>query len=110
MSYVGQHECGAIRIEAEASRRAVTICYCKQCLRLAGYAWASVPVAGSTVTGKDHLNWYQSSDCAPGVLQELQGAPVFLSPRQAPYGVDSGLSASAERFENQEAHFRGGQG
>ena len=80
MKYVGACECGAVRYEAEAERRGVTICHCGQCARTAGHAWSSVsvPLEALRITGEAALKWYSSSERARRGFCDKCGSSLFF--------------------------------
>jgi len=56
--------CGAVKIEMTGELPAPTACHCSMCRKQSGHHWASVelPRDQLSVTGSDHVQWYQASE------------------------------------------------
>ena len=56
--------CGAVQIKIAGELPAPTACHCSMCRKQSGHHWASIelPRDQMTVTGADHVQWYQASE------------------------------------------------
>jgi hypothetical protein len=79
----GRCLCGAVRFEADAPLRPVSVCHCRQCARWTGsYVMAtSVPLAQFRLTGgEDAIGWYAASDVAERGFCRTCGSSLFWKP------------------------------
>ena len=55
--------CGTVQITVTGPLPAPNACHCGQCRKQSGHYWAStdVPRNRITITGSEHVSWYQSS-------------------------------------------------
>ena len=60
----GSCQCGIVRFDVTDVPTAPTACHCVQCRKQSGHylASANVPKASVSITGVEHLTWYQSSE------------------------------------------------
>jgi len=71
--------CGLVRYEISGSVRPVVGCHCTQCRKSSGHYVAATQTAKSdiTITGQDHLSWFQSSDNARRGFCRTCGSQMF---------------------------------
>jgi len=85
----GHCHCGAIQFTLTAASAGVLACHCNDCQRMHGNfnAFLAAPIADVTLTGADHLVWYQSGEttrrafcgtCGSRVLKEVSNAGRWL--------------------------------
>lgn len=62
-THTGSCLCGQVRITVRGELGAADACHCVQCRRQSGHYFAStnVPRAALSVTGMEHVRWYQAS-------------------------------------------------
>jgi hypothetical protein len=81
MSHTGSCLCGAIRFRIDGELAPIQLCYCRQCRKAQGGAFAAVvPVAASAfrfIRGEDVLRAYESSAGKERVFCGRCGSPVF---------------------------------
>lgn len=76
--------CGDVRIRVEGDLGSVDACHCSQCRKWSGHVWASTDVLHEqmTITGSEHIRWYQSSEkvrrgfcarCGSSLLWDVKG-------------------------------------
>ena len=66
-TYHGGCHCGAVTFVINGPLRAVRVCHCRDCLKLAGFTWSATNVPEDQITftaGEEMIDWYQSSDIA----------------------------------------------
>ena len=78
--------CGAINIEVEGDLPEADACHCSQCRKQSGHYWAStdVPTSAVTITGEDHIRWYQSSEKVRRGFCDTCGSFLFWDPIHHP--------------------------
>lgn len=56
--------CGEVQIEIIDDLPAPTACHCSLCRKQSGHHWASVELLRDqlSVTGSEHVQWYQASE------------------------------------------------
>jgi hypothetical protein len=71
--------CGAVGFEVAGALPGNDACHCSQCRRWSGHYWASadVPRAALTVSGEEHVRWYQSSAKVRRGFCSLCGSVLF---------------------------------
>ncbi len=74
--------CGAVQIQVRGDLPAPTACHCKKCRRHSGHFEASVdvPRTAVTVTGSEHVKWYQSSEKVRRGFCGTCGSSLFWDP------------------------------
>lgn len=74
--------CGAVKIEVAGDLPAPDACHCSQCRKQSGHYWASTDVLNSalTISGEDHVRWYQSSEKVRRGFCVSCGASLFWDP------------------------------
>ena len=81
MSHTGSCLCGAVRFRIEGDLAPIQLCYCQQCRRAQGGAFAAViPVSASMfrlIDGEALLQGYESSPGKERVFCRRCGSPVF---------------------------------
>ena len=81
MGYTGSCLCGEIRFRVESELEPIQLCYCQQCRKAHGGAFAAViPVAVSAfrlLSGEQSLKAYESSPGKERVFCGRCGSPVF---------------------------------
>jgi hypothetical protein len=80
--HTGSCLCGAVRIEVRGDLPGPDACHCSQCRRWSGHVWASTDVRREnlTVTGEEHLKWFQSSPKARRGFCGTCGSVLFWDP------------------------------
>lgn len=79
----GRCLCGAVRFEADAPFRPVSVCHCRQCAQWTGsYVMAtSVPPSRfRLIAGDAALGWYAASDIAQRGFCKTCGSSLFWKP------------------------------
>lgn len=78
--------CGAVRFVVTGDLKAPDACHCSQCRRVSGHVWAStdVPDDRLTITGEDHLRWFQSSAKVKRGFCGTCGSALFWKPIHQP--------------------------
>ena len=78
--------CGAVRFVVTGDLRAPDACHCSQCRRVSGHVWAStdVPDHRLTITGEDHVRWFQSSAKVKRGFCGTCGSALFWKPIHQP--------------------------
>ncbi len=78
--------CGAVRFVVTGDLKAPDACHCSQCRRVSGHVWAStdVPDDRLTITGEDHLRWFQSSAKVKRGFCGTCGSALFWKPTHQP--------------------------
>lgn len=61
--HTGSCLCGRVRFEVKGALAAADACHCTQCRKQSGHFFAStnVPRASLSVSGDEHLRWFDSS-------------------------------------------------
>ncbi|WP_430416573.1 GFA family protein [Parasphingorhabdus sp.] len=74
--------CGAVTIEVAGDLPAPDACHCSLCRKQSGHYWAStdVPSTALTISGEDHVRWYQSSEKVRRGFCDSCGASLFWDP------------------------------
>lgn len=56
--------CGHVRFRVDGELQPPDACHCSQCRRQSGHYWASTDILRSalSVSGEEHLTWFQSSE------------------------------------------------
>lgn len=74
--------CGAVRFTVEGDLGHSDGCHCTQCRKASGHFFASanVPRSALTVTGEEHIRWYQSSAKVRRGFCGRCGSPLFWDP------------------------------
>jgi hypothetical protein len=82
MIHKGSCLCGAVRFEIAGALPQPTACHCTACRKHSGHYEASVDVPRDalTVTGMDHVRWYQSSKKVRRGFCETCGSSLFWDP------------------------------
>ncbi len=83
----GSCSCGAVRWEANGEMREVVACHCKQCRKQTGHYYAATNTSNDslTITGDDHLTWYQASESAKRGFCKHCGSALFWKPHGRDY-------------------------
>ena len=78
--------CGAVRFVVTGDLKAPDACHCSQCRRVSGHVWAStdVPDHRLTITGEDHVRWFQSSAKVKRGFCGTCGSALFWKPIHQP--------------------------
>ena len=78
--------CGAVRFVVTGDLKAPDACHCSQCRRVSGHVWAStdVPDDRLTITGEDHVRWFQSSAKVKRGFCGTCGSALFWKPIHQP--------------------------
>ena len=78
--------CGAVRFVVTGDLKAPDACHCSQCRRISGHVWAStdVPDDRLTITGEDHVRWFQSSAKVKRGFCATCGSALFWKPIHQP--------------------------
>jgi hypothetical protein len=74
--------CGAVTFEISGELGAPDACHCSQCRKQTGHFLAStdVPKAALSVSGEEHVGWYQSSEQARRGFCKACGSTLFWDP------------------------------
>lgn len=74
--------CGVVRFTVEGDLGHSDACHCTQCRKASGHYFASanVPRSALTVTGEEHIRWYQSSAKVRRGFCGRCGSPLFWDP------------------------------
>lgn len=74
--------CGRVSFTVAGNLRPPDACHCAQCRKQSGHYFAStnVPRADLTVTGMDHVSWYQSSEHVRRGFCATCGSFLFWDP------------------------------
>jgi hypothetical protein len=80
--HTGSCLCGAVRFTVEGELKAPDACHCTQCRKQSGHVWAStdVPREALTLTGDEHVTWYQSSEKVRRGFCSRCGSVLFWDP------------------------------
>lgn len=80
--HTGSCLCGAVSFRVEGELGAPDACHCRQCRRQSGHVWASTDVQRSalTVTGENHVTWFQSSERVRRGFCSTCGSVLFWAP------------------------------
>jgi hypothetical protein len=75
--------CGAIRYEVRGPLRDVVNCHCGQCRRAHGHyaAYTNAEWSAVTLSGAEHLRWFESSDFARRGFCTTCGSSLFWERR-----------------------------
>jgi len=78
----GSCQCGIVRFDVTDVPTAPTACHCVQCRKQSGHYFASanVPKASVSITGVEHLTWYQSSEKVKRGFCSKCGSWLFWEP------------------------------
>ena len=71
--------CGAVSFQVEGELTPPDACHCSQCRKASGHYWAStdVPRDAVTISGKDKVGWFQSSEKVRRGFCKGCGSPLF---------------------------------
>lgn len=71
--------CGAVRFETTGRLREVVACHCSQCRRQSGHFYAATWIedTGLSVTGEEHITWYEASGTARRGFCRHCGSALF---------------------------------
>ena len=85
-THTGACLCGAVRFVVTGDLKAPDACHCSQCRRVSGHVWAStdVPDDRLTITGEDHVRWFQSSAKVKRGFCGTCGSALFWKPIHQP--------------------------
>ena len=74
--------CGAVTFEVAGEIPAPDACHCKACRKSSGHYFVSadVPRSAITITGEDHVRWFQSSEKARRGFCSGCGSSLFWDP------------------------------
>lgn len=74
--------CGQVRFRVDGELHPPDACHCSQCRRQSGHYWASTDIARAalTVTGEEHLTWFQSSEKVRRGFCSRCGSFLFWDP------------------------------
>ncbi len=80
--YQGRCLCGQVHFSIEGELGPADICHCRQCRQWTGHVLASTEVARSalTITGLEHLQWFQSSVKVRRGFCRHCGSSLFFDP------------------------------
>ncbi len=75
-----------MRFVVTGDLKAPDACHCSQCRRVSGHFWAStdVPDDRLTITGEDHVRWFQSSARVKRGFCTTCGSALFWKPIRQP--------------------------
>ena len=78
----GSCSCGAVSWEVEGEMRPVVACHCTQCRKQTGHYFAATNTSNDnlTITGGDHLTWYEASESAKRGFCKHCGSALFWKP------------------------------
>ncbi|QPC87973.1 GFA family protein [Mesorhizobium sp. NBSH29] len=78
-SHAGSCLCGAVRFNVDGPLRGILYCHCSQCRKQTGhfYAATSVSEADLTVSGDEHISWYNASEMARRGFCRNCGSALF---------------------------------
>lgn len=78
--------CGSVRFVVTGDLKDPDACHCRQCRRVSGHVWAStdVPDHRLTITGEDHVRWFQSSAKVKRGFCGTCGSALFWKPIHQP--------------------------
>ncbi|MEZ5923700.1 MAG: GFA family protein [Hyphomicrobiaceae bacterium] len=82
----GRCLCGAVRYEADAPFRPVSVCHCRQCAQWTGAFVMATSVAADRfrlVSGDASLGWYSASEIAKRGFCRNCGSSLFWKPNDA---------------------------
>lgn len=80
--------CGAITFQVSGElEHQPEACHCTQCRKVSGHFLAAVNVKRSqlSLTGHDHVGWYQSSEKVDRGFCKICGSTLFWRPNMAGY-------------------------
>lgn len=74
--------CGAVTFEVTGDLPAPDACHCRKCRKHSGHYFAStdVPRSALTVSGAEHVTWFQSSDRVRRGFCSVCGSSLFWDP------------------------------
>lgn len=74
--------CGAVRFEVSGELRSPDACHCVQCRKWSGHFFVStdVPRSALTVTGLEHVGWFDSSAKVRRGFCRHCGSSLFFDP------------------------------
>jgi hypothetical protein len=80
--HCGSCMCGAVTFEVGGSLSPPDACHCTQCRKQSGHYFAStdVPRGALSVTGAEHLAWFQSSERVRRGFCRQCGSSLFWDP------------------------------
>ena len=80
--HTGSCLCGAITFTVSAPLKGPDACHCGQCRKQSGHYWASTDVKRSdlSITGEEHVRWYQSSPKVRRGFCDTCGSFLFWDP------------------------------
>lgn len=82
MTHSGSCLCGAVRFTVEGELAPPSACHCSKCRKHTGHyeAGTDVPRSAVTITGEDHLTWFQSSEKVRRGSCRTCGSSLFFDP------------------------------
>lgn len=80
--HTGSCLCGAVSFEVAGDLHAPDACHCVQCRKQSGHVWASTDVKREalTLSGDEHVRWYQSSEKVRRGFCKTCGSFLFWDP------------------------------
>jgi len=71
--------CGAVKFEVAGALNPPDACHCSQCRKQSGHFWAStdVPRKDLTITGREHIRWFRSSERVQRGFCSICGSFLF---------------------------------
>lgn len=74
--------CGAVNITVQGELPQPSACHCTACRKHSGHYEASVdvPQTAVTITGEEHVKWYQSSPKVRRGFCDICGSTLFWDP------------------------------
>lgn len=78
--------CGKVVFEVTGELSPPDACHCSQCRKQSGHYWAStdIPTDHISITGKEHLTWYQASEKVRRGFCKTCGSFLFWDPLHHP--------------------------
>ena len=78
----GSCQCGSVSFTLEHAPTEASACHCVQCRKQSGHYFASanLPKSGVSLTGAEHITWYQSSEKVRRGFCSKCGSWLFWEP------------------------------
>ncbi|WP_446325673.1 GFA family protein [Blastomonas sp. CACIA14H2] len=111
--HTGSCLCGAITFTVSAPLKGPDACHCGQCRKQSGHYWASTDVKRSdlSITGEEHLRWYQSSPKVRRGFCDTCGSFLFWDPpHRDSMAVATGRIRCADRHPSARPYLHRRQG